>query len=252
MYLKYNSNLLYHGCIPVNEDGTFKEVKIGSSGNTYGGKAYFDRLDILVREGYFHINNPEAKLYGMDLTWYLWTGADSPLFGKDKMTTFERYFIDDKETHVEIKNPYFLLEDSEDMCKSIFEEFGLNPEVSHIINGHVPVKLKDGESPIKANGKLLVIDGGFSRTYQDTTGIAGYTLIYNSYGLLLVSHAPFESTHKAIEEEKDILSTTMVLEEEVERKRVRDTDVGEELKSQIRDLEMLVDAYRKGFIKEQR
>jgi fructose-1,6-bisphosphatase-3 len=252
MYLKYNSNLLYHGCIPVNEDGSFKEVQIGSSGKKYSGKAYFDRLDILVREGYFHSNDPDAKLYGMDLTWYLWTGADSPLFGKDKMTTFERYFIDDKETHVEIKNPYFKLEDSEELCKNIFAEFELNPETSHIINGHVPVKLKDGESPIKANGKLLVIDGGFSRTYQGTTGIAGYTLIYNSYGLLLVSHAPFESTHKAIEEEKDILSTTMVLEEEVERKRIRDTDVGMELQTQIKNLEMLVDAYRKGFIKEQR
>jgi len=252
MYLKFNSNLLYHGCIPVNEDGSFKEVKIGSSGNSYSGKSYFDRLDILVREGYFHKNNPEAKLYGMDLTWYLWTGPDSPLFGKDKMTTFERYFINDKETHVEIKNPYFKLEDSEEMCKIIFREFGLNPDASHIINGHVPVKLKDGESPIKANGKLLVIDGGFSKAYQDTTGIAGYTLTYNSYGLLLVSHDPFESTQKAIEEEKDIHSTIMVLEQEVERKRVRDTDVGEEIKSQIKNLEMLLDAYRKGFIKEQR
>lgn len=252
MYLKFNSNLLYHGCIPVNEDGSFKKVKIGSSGKSYSGKSYFDRLDILVREGYFHKNDPEAKLYGMDLTWYLWTGPDSPLFGKDKMTTFERYFINDKESHVEIKNPYFMLEDSEEMCKIIFEEFGLNPDVSHIINGHVPVKLKKGESPIKANGKLLVIDGGFSKAYQDTTGIAGYTLIYNSYGLILVAHDPFESTQKAIEEEKDIHSTIMVLEQEVERKRVRDTDVGEELKSQIKNLEMLLDAYRKGFIKEQR
>ncbi len=252
MYLKFNSNLLYHGCIPVNEDGSFKKVKIGSSGKSYSGKSYFDRLDILVREGYFHKNDPEAKLYGMDLTWYLWTGPDSPLFGKDKMTTFERYFINDKETHVENKNSYFKLEDSEEMCKLIFEEFGLNPDVSHIINGHVPVKLKKGESPIKANGKLLVIDGGFSKAYQDTTGIAGYTLIYNSYGLILVSHDPFESTQKAIEEEKDIHSTIMVLEQEVERKRVRDTDVGEELKSQIKNLEMLLDAYRKGFIKEQR
>lgn len=252
MYLKVNSNLLYHGCIPMNEDGSLKKVKIGSSGISYSGKAYFDRLEILVREGYFLEDDAAAKLYGMDLTWYLWTGPDSPLFGKDKMTTFERYFIDDKETHVENKNPYFKLEDSEKMCKIIFDEFGLNPETSHIINGHVPVKLKKGESPIRANGKLLVIDGGFSRAYQGTTGIAGYTLIYNSYGLILVSHDPFESTQKAIEEEQDIHSTTIVLEKEVERKRVRDTDNGEELKSQIRDLENLLDAYRKGFIKEQR
>lgn len=251
MYLKYNSNLLYHGCIPVNEDGTFKKVVIGSSGKAYSGKAYFDRLEILVREGYFHENSPEGKLYGMDMTWYLWTGTDSPLFGKDKMTTFERYFIDDVITHKERKSPYFKMEDSEKMCRLIFEEFGLNPDTSHIINGHVPVKSKSGESPIKANGKLIVIDGGFSRAYQGTTGIAGYTLIYNSYGLLLVSHDPFESAQKAIEEEKDIHSTTMVLEKEVERKRVGDTDNGEQLKEQIKDLQMLLDAYRIGLIKEQ-
>lgn len=251
MYLKVNSNLLYHGCVPVNEDGIFKKVKIGSSGKEYSGKAYFDRLEILVREGYFHKNNPEGKLYGMDITWYLWTGPDSPLFGKDKMTTFERYFIDDKETHKETKSYYFKLEDSEEMCNLIFKEFGLDPETSHIINGHVPVKSKNGESPIKANGKLLVIDGGFSRAYQDTTGIAGYTLIYNSYGLILASHDPFESTQKAIEEEKDIHSTTIVLEKEVERKRVGDTDIGEQLKEQIKDLQMLLDAYRVGLIKEQ-
>ncbi|MEL7647079.1 MAG: fructose-1,6-bisphosphatase [Sedimentibacter sp.] len=252
MYLRFNSNLLYHGCIPVNEDGSFKKVKIGSSGREYSGKEYFDRLEILVREGYFHVNDPEAKLYGMDITWYLWTGPDSPLFGKDKMTTFERYFIDDKESHVENKSPYFKLEDSEKMCRIIFEEFGLNPEASHIINGHMPVKLKSGESPIRANGKLLVIDGGFSRAYQKTTGIAGYTLIYNSYGLILVSHDPFESAQVAIEQEKDIHSTTMVLEKEVERKRVKDTDDGESIKNQIKDLELLLDAYRIGVIKEHR
>ncbi|MDD4779259.1 MAG: fructose-1,6-bisphosphatase [Tissierellia bacterium] len=251
MYLKYNSNLLYHGCIPMNEDGSFKKVKIGASGKYYSGKAYFDRLEILVREGYFHNNNLEAKLYGMDMTWYLWTGPLSPVFGKDKMTTFERYFIDDKETHIENKNPYFKLEDSEDMCKIIFEEFGLNPDESHIINGHVPVKFKKGENPIKANGKLLTIDGGFSRAYQKTTGIAGYTLIYNSYGLILVSHDPFESAQKAIEEEIDIHSTKIVVENEVERKRVRDTDDGIKIKSQIEDLEMLLEAYRSGLVKEQ-
>jgi len=251
MYLKFNSNLMYHGCIPMNEDGSFKKVQIDSSGQSYSGKAYFDRLEILVREEYFHRNNLEAKKRGMDISWYLWTGPNSPLFGKDKMTTFERYFINDKKAHVEKKDPYFKLEDSEKMCKKIFKEFDLNPDVSHIINGHVPVKLKEGESPIRANGKLLVIDGGFSRAYQSTTGIAGYTLIYNSYGLLLVSHDPFESTQKAIEEEKDIHSTTMVLEKEVERKRVSDTDDGKKLKSQIKDLEMLLNAYRSGFIKEQ-
>lgn len=251
MYLKYNSNLLYHGCIPVNEDGTFKKVKIGSSGKEYSGKEYFDRLEILIRKGYFHKNDPEGKLYGMDMTWYLWTGPDSPLFGKDKMTTFERYFIDDKQTHEEKKDPYFKLENSEKMCRLIFKEFGLNPNTSHIINGHVPVKSKNGESPIKANGKILVIDGGFSRAYQSTTGIAGYTLIYNSYGLIIVSHDPFESTQKAVEEEKDIHSTRRIIEKELKRKRVGDTDDGAELKENIKDLEMLLNAYRTGLIKEQ-
>lgn len=252
MYLKLNSNLLYHGCIPLKEDGSFKKVSIGDSKKEYSGKAFLDRLEILVREGYFYKNNPEAKLYGMDITWYLWNGPDSPLFGKNKMTTFERYFIECKETHVEKKNYYFDLEVDEKVCNMIFQEFGLDPKISHIINGHVPVKIKKGESPIKANGKLLVIDGGFSRAYQAQTGIAGYTLIYNSYGLALVSHEPFESTQKAIEEEKDILSTRVILEKEVERKRVGDTDVGEDLKLQIKDLELLLDAYRKGVIKEQR
>lgn len=252
LYLKHNSNLLYHGCIPLSEDGSFKKVRIGDSGKEYTGKAFLDRLEILVREGYFYKNNPKAKSYGMDIIWYLWNGPDSPLFGKDKMTTFERYFIKDKKSHYEKKNYYFDLEDDEKACNMIFKEFELDPKVSHIINGHVPVKIKKGESPIKANGKLLVIDGGFSRAYQAQTGIAGYTLIYNSYGLSLVSHEPFESTQKAIEEEKDILSTTVILEKEVERKRVGDTDIGKELKLQIKDLEMLLDAYRKGFIKEQR
>jgi fructose-1,6-bisphosphatase-3 len=251
MYLSYNSNLLYHGCIPLNEDGSFKEVCIGASGHKYSGKAFLDRLEILVREGYFYKNNPKAKLYGMDIIWYLWNGPDSPLFGKTKMTTFETYFINEKETHNEKKNYYYYLNEDENICNNIFKEFNLDPRISHIINGHVPVKIKKGESPIKANGKLLVIDGGFSRAYQAQTGIAGYTLIYNSYGLLLVSHEPFESTQKAIEEEKDIHSTILVLEKEVERKRVGDTDIGQELKKQIKDLEMLLDAYRKGVIKEQ-
>lgn len=252
MYLKYNSNLLYHGCIPLNEDGSFKEVKIDVSGISYSGKAYLDKLESIVRNGYFYDEDKETKLYGLDLTWYLWTGPDSPLFGKDKMTTFERYFVDDKETHIEVKNPYFDLRESEDMCDMIFKEFKLDPKCSHIINGHVPVKFKKGESPIKASGKLLVIDGGLSRAYQKTTGLAGYTLIYNSYGLLLVSHESFESTQKSIEEEKDILSNTIVLEREVKRKRVADTDDGAEIKLQIEELTLLLDAYRKGIIKEQK
>ena len=250
MYLKYNSNLLYHGCIPLNEDMSLKKVSIGKSGKSYSGREYLDRLDVLVRKGYFYKDDKETKLYGMDMTWYLWTGPDSPLFGKDKMTTFERYFIEEKETHKEVKDPYFKYQDNEEMCNMIFREFGLDPKYSHIVNGHVPVKFKKGETPIKANGKLLVIDGGFSKAYQKTTGIAGYTLIYNSYGLLLVSHEPFESTEKSIIQEKDILSTTVVLERETKRKRVDDTDLGEDLREQIKDLTNLLVAYEKGIIKE--
>jgi len=249
MYLKYNSNLLYHGCIPLNKDKTFKKVKLDASGKEYSGKSLLDRLDVLVREAYFNKNDPEAKLYGMDIIWYLWNGSDSPLYGKDKMAVFERYFIEEKETHIERKFYYYELMD-EKVCNMIFEDFGLDPKTSHIINGHVPVRIKKGESPIRANGKLLVIDGGFSKAYQAYTGIAGYTLIYNSYGLLLVSHEPFESTIKAIQEEKDILSTYEILEQEAERKRVKDTDNGKKLFAQICDLEMLLDAYRKGLIKE--
>ena len=250
MYLKYNSNLLYHGCIALNQDGSFKKMKIDNV--TYSGKSYIDRTERIAREAYFGKADSESKLYALDSIWYLWCGSNSPLFGKDKMTTFERYFINDKSTHTEIKNPYYKYRDDEKICNNILSEFGLNPNDSHIINGHVPVKTKQGESPIKANGKLLVIDGGFSKAYQPETGIAGYTLIYNSYGLLLASHAPFESTQKAIDEGKDILSSTIVLEKSTNRIRVIDTDVGLEIKEQIKDLELLLTAYRKGLIKEQR
>jgi fructose-1,6-bisphosphatase-3 len=249
MYTIYNSNLLFHGCIPMNELGNFKMIK--AAGEEYSGKSFFDKAEILVRSGYFNTSCPKDKQDGMDFAWYLWCGPDSPLFGKKKMATFERYFIDHKETHVEEKNQYFYMKDDEGICDNILREFGLDPNNSHIVNGHVPVKVLKGESPIKANGKLLDIDGGFSRAYQPETGIAGYTLIYNSYGLLLASHEPFESTIKAIEEEKDILSTNVVLEQAFVRKMVGDTDIGVELNNQIHDLTMLLTAYRKGLIKEQ-
>lgn len=248
LYLRYNSNVLYHGCIPIHEDGTFKKVKLREK--EYYGKALLDRLEILAREGYFHKNNPAAKQYGMDIMWYLWTGPYSPLFGKEKMTTFERYFITETETHKEKKDPYYKYRDNEEICKKILVEFGLDPDTSHIINGHVPVEKIKGESPIKANGRLLVIDGGFSRAYQGKTGLAGYTLIHNSFGLELVSHQPFESTEKAINEETDILSSLEILEQVVVRKRVGDTDIGEVLKQQIKELKLLLAAYRKGLIKE--
>jgi fructose-1,6-bisphosphatase-3 len=250
MYLKYNDNLLYHGCIPMNPDGSLKTVMMDGQG--YKGKAYIDKLERIAREGYFNTSDPDAKQYGVDMLWYLWCGPNSPLFGKDRMTTFERYFINDKETHVEPKNAYYDLREDEEACKNILREFDLDPENSHIVSGHVPVKVVKGESPIMANGKLLVIDGGFSKAYQSVTGIAGYTLIYNSYGLMIASHESFESTAKAITEGKDILSSTVILEYTTTRKRVGDTDVGSDLKCQINDLCMLLKAYRKGLIKEQK
>lgn len=248
MYLIYNSNVLFHGCIPLNEDGSFKEVKIGNI--KYSGKDLLDRIDRVARDSYFFKGDIQGKKYGMDMMWYLWCGPDSPVFGKERMTTFERYFIDDKYTHREQKDYYYSYRDNEQVCKNILAEFNLDPKTSHIINGHIPVKTKEGESPIKANGRLLVIDGGFCKAYQPETGIAGYTLIYNSYGLLLTSHEPFWAIKNAVKEDKDILSSTMILEHSVSRKRVADTDVGKELQEQIADLEKLLIAYRKGLIKE--
>lgn len=248
LYLVYNSNLLFHGCIPLADDGSFKTLKI--EGRNFSGKSLLDIFERYAREAYFYKNDLTVKNYAMDMMWYLWCGPYSPLFGKERITTFERYFINEKETHKENRNAYYKLRDEEELSNKIFAEFNLYPENSHIINGHIPVKTKDGESPIKANGKLLVIDGGFCRAYQPETGIAGYTLIYNSYGFLLSSHEPFESTKKAIEEEKDILSSTVILEHVSTRKRVEDTDIGKELKKQIKDLEKLLVAYRKGLIDE--
>lgn len=248
MYSKYNSNLLFHGCIPMNKDKTFKSMKI--NGKEYRGRLLLERFESLAREGYFNKSDEAKKQYGMDIMWYLWTGPVSSLFGKEEMATFERYFIKDEKTHKEIKNSYYRFRDDEEMCNMIFKEFGLNSSDSMIINGHMPVKNMKGESPVKANGKLLVIDGGFAKDYRRDTGIAGYTLIYNSYGIQLVSHEPFASTEDAIEKETDILSSTMVVEKKLERKRVGDTDVGFELKKQINDLKLLLTAYRRGLINE--
>jgi fructose-1,6-bisphosphatase-3 len=249
IYLKYNSNLLFHGCIPLNRDKTFKCMII--NGQEYKGKKLLDKFHSLAREGYFNNRGSEEKLYGMDIMWYLWNGACSSLFGKEDMTTFERYFIKDKITHKEKKNPYYDFRDTEEMCNLIFEEFGLNPSESRIINGHVPVKNKFGESPIKANGKLIVIDGGFVKAYRSQTGLAGYTLTYNSYGLQLISHQPFKSIEDAFSKEIDILSSRKIVEK-LDRKKVGDTDVGNELKNQIKDLKLLLRAYRKGLINEAR
>ena len=247
IYLRCNSNLLYHACIPLTEDGKLKEVNV--RGQKVKGREYLDLAEKICREAYFNRANSAKDKLNCDYVWYMWCGKDSPMFGKDSMKTFERYFIEDKTTHTEKKNHYYNFYNEEATCDMILEEFDLNPKISHIVNGHVPVKVKKGESPIKANGKLYIIDGGFSRAYQPETGIAGYTLIYNSYGLKLVSHAPFESTEKAIKEGKDIISSSRIVNTSQNRIRVKDTDIGKELQNQINDLKKLLNAYRKGIIK---
>lgn len=249
LYLKYNSNLLYHGCIPLNKKGELQEVVL--RGVKVKGKDYLDGVEEIVRQAYYFQHQNVKNSFEVDFLWYLWCGQNSPLFGKDAMKTFERYFIDDKETHVEEKNPYYTYCETEESCTMILEEFGLNPNISHIVNGHMPVKTLKGEKPVKGNGKLFVIDGGFSKAYQKETGIAGYTLVYNSYGLKIISHDPFESVEKAVREGKDIISFTRIVEDtSVNRIRVKDTDIGKELQNQINDLKKLLICYKRGVIME--
>ena len=224
MYAVCNSNLLYHASIPMNPDGTFKPVQI--MGKSYSGKALLDRVDQLVRTAYFRTGEQEEVDFAHDYVWYLWCGKNSPLFDKSKMATFERLFLDDAETHKEEKGAYYTLRDQESVCDMILDEFQVVGEHRHIVNGHVPVRSNKGENPIKAGGKMLVIDGGFSRPYHLETGIAGYTLVYHSRGFQLVQHEPFESTTKAIEEGLDIKSTTIVVELSSHRQMVKDTDKG--------------------------
>ena len=248
MYLVSNSNLLYHASVPLNEDGSFKHVKI--RGKEYWGRKLLDKADQLIRTAYFDEEGEDDKEFAMDYIWYMWCGPEAPLFDKDKMATFERYFVEDKELHKEKKGHYYTLRNREDICDRILEEFGASGPHSHIINGHVPVKTIQGEQPMKANGKLFVIDGGFSKAYQPETGIAGYTLVYHSHGMQLVQHEPFQSRQKAIEEGLDIKSTNFVLEFNSQRMMVKDTDKGKELVTQIQDLKKLLVAYRTGLIKE--
>ena len=248
LYLAHDGNLLYHGCIAMNDDGEFKSFSV--DGKSFAGKEFLDRVDRLARQGYFATDNLEHKLYGMDVMWFLWCAPQSPLFGKEKMATFERYFIAEKETHAEKRNAYYTLRDTEKSASKILREFGLNPNTGRIINGHVPVKVAKGERPIKANGRLIVIDGGFSRAYQKQTGIAGYTLISNSRGMLLAAHQPFESTQKAVSEEIDIDSEMEIIHSHPFRMRVSDTDRGREIQEQIDELQELLHAYREGLIKE--
>ena len=248
LYKVYNSNLLYHGCMPMDAEGNFLSVDV--DGKDYQGKQLYDILDNYARKGYYAKNDPAEMRKAQDYIWYIWAGPNSPVFGKDKMTTFERYFIEDKETHKETKNAYYSLLDREDILNKILDEFELDTKKSHIVNGHVPVELKKGESPIKCDGKLLIIDGGFSKAYQSKTGIAGYTLVANSHGMRLVAHEPFESMEAAVLHESDIFSDSTVIEVAPVRIRVSDTDIGRELKDQIKQLELLLQAYRDGIIVE--
>ncbi|MCR5312364.1 MAG: fructose-1,6-bisphosphatase [Bacteroidaceae bacterium] len=248
MYSIANSNLMFHASVPLNEDGTLKEVEI--QGKKYAGIRLMKKTGHLIRRAFSSDVSPEDKLYARDYIWYLWCGKDSPLFDKDKMATFERYFIKDKATHAEEKGFYYKYNNDEKTVDMILDSFGVEGKHRHIINGHVPVKLVSGESPIKANGKLLVIDGGFSKAYQPKTGIAGYTLTFHSRGLELVQHQPFQSAEHAIRTGEDIKSATEIVEMNSQRMQVKDTDKGKVLQAKINDLKELLFAYRNGLIKE--
>ena len=250
LFLVQNNCLLYHAAIPLNEDGSFKEVEV--AGKTVKGKELMKRIDRIIRRAYFAPVGSEQRNDSLDYMWYLWCGQDSPLYNKDKMTTFERYFVDDKDVYKEVKGSYFVLANQKETCKNILKEFGLDPSKSRIINGHVPVRTLKGESPVRAEGLRLVIDGGFSKPYQKTTGIAGYTLIYNSHGIQLVEHESFVSIQEALENGTDIHSRVALEEFKNHRMLVRDTDQGQEIANQIEDLQKLLMAYRHGLIKEKR
>lgn len=243
MYTCCNGNIIYHGCIPMNENGDFDAYP--TPDGTVSGKELLDYCDRTARKAYFGKDDAAAK----DFMWYLWCGPLSPLYGRNKMTTFERCFIADKTLHAEQKNSYYTLYQNKEVCEKIIREFGLSVRFAHIINGHVPVRIKLGESPIKGGGKLLVIDGGLSKPYHKQTGIAGYTLIYNSYGLHLVTHEPFESTKAAIEKEADIHSISDFIEKAPQRMYIADTDKGREIMRRIDDLRALIAAYRDGELK---
>ncbi len=246
LFRVYNNNLLYHGCLPLDENGEFMDVDV--YGEKFSGKALYEELEKYVRKAFFAVSETEREK-GRDIMWWIWSSPKSPLFGKDKMATFERYFLEDPETHVENKNPYYHLLDDEKVMNHVLAEFGLG-EDAHIVNGHVPVMQSSGENPAKCGGKVLIIDGGFSRAYQAKTGIAGYTLIYNSYGMQLVAHKPFTSTEDAIRKETDIHSDKIMIMNAPYRLHVRDTDDGRRLMERIGELKQLLEAYRSGQIIE--
>lgn len=245
LYTLFNNNLLFHACIPMTEDGEFQDVDF--LGKKLNGKAYLDAVNEAVNKIWINKDNIDKNM--IDLMWYLWISPESPFFGKSKMATFESYFVKDKEMSKEQKNPYYTLTNKEEICNKILKEFGLNENESHIVNGHVPVKAKEGESPIRGNGKLLVIDGGFAKSYHKKTGNAGYVLTYNSNGLLLSQNKPFESVEDAVKQEKDIISEIIVKKKGIVRKTVSDTDIGSKLKDEIRDLEELLKYYETGELK---
>lgn len=247
MYKIYNSNLLYHGCVPLDENGEFKKVTI--FGKEYSGKALYDVLEHYARKGYYS-KNPENSQRGKDILYYIWANPNSPVFGKDKMATFENYFVDDKAVRKEKKNKYYELLDDENTVDRILEEFGLNPGYSHIINGHVPVEQINGENPVKCGGKLMIIDGGFSKAYQNKTGIAGYTLVFSSHGMRIAAHYPFKSKEEAIINETDVFSDNILVETPNYRLRVADTDTGYAIRDSIAQLEELLQAYRDGTLSE--
>lgn len=246
MYSVMNSNLMFHASVPLNEDGSLREVNI--PGGTFKGKALLDGVDRVMRIAFNSDAAPKLRDLSRDWYYYWWCGPESPLFDKKRMATFERYLIADKEPQAEPKGWYYKLRNDETVCDNILDDFGVTGDHRHIINGHVPVKAGSGESPIKANGKLMVIDGGFSKAYHDTTGIAGYTLVYHSRGFELVQHDPFTSAEDAVLRGSDIMSTTSIVELNRTRVTVRDTDIGRSLEAQIEELKELLRAYRRGDI----
>ena len=249
LYRIYNGNLLFHGCIPMREDGSLMSFSLMGCENL-SGRAFLDFADIVARRAYYNKPGSPERQQGMDFLWWLWAGRNSPIFGRDRMTTFERRFIADESTHTEAKNAYYHLYNDPAVCEGVLKEFGLEGSHCHIINGHVPVKSKKGESPVKGGGKLIVIDGGFCKAYQKTTGIAGYTLIYNSDYFRLVAHEPFVGRAAAIHKNYDIASTSQVFERLESRAMIRQTDVGRKLQGQIEELIDLVAAFRSGAIVE--
>lgn len=247
LYKVTNNNLLFHGCIPMTSGGEFRKTEI--LGNPLCGKALYDSLESCARKAFLSVNEIERK-NGRDILWYLWNGEDSPLYGRDKMTTFERYFIDDESIHVETKDIYYTLIDSKETAEKIFDEFSVKGENRHIINGHVPIHHQEGENPVKCGGRVIIIDGGFSHPYHKVTGIAGYTLIYNSYGLMLTAHEPFRSVGEAIKDCTDMQTHRVASEVADRRILVGDTDNGAKIKESISDLKELINAYRSGEVRQ--